>query len=347
MMVGALSKYSFMNAKLRARISEILTDEIFDQLANAPSIDAALALLRNTAFAGLEDTYARTGDLRLAELELLKTEIGLYKGLRPYLHTNSRPLDDALLSQFEVDNLKNAIRLYFDRSIRKRDVETGAHYILYEPILHDIPMDLIVNAGNFDEIAGLCEGTPYSRTIRKYAGTVLSEGSLFRMEVALDQDYYRDLLSAVRNLSSEDRKVALRLIGVEIDLQNISWIIRFKQFYDLPLEAVRAALIPGGFKLSASLIEELYRAESVSSVLQEFVKGSYPGLSALLSSLTSDSTSRLILIGRILEEIKKYEVQHILAGYPFTVGIILAYFLLKNDEMKRIRALLNTKYYGK
>ena len=342
-MARPLSKYSFINAKLRARISKILPDEMFDQLAKAPSLDDALALLRETPFAVLEDIYSRTGDLKQAELELLKNEIELYRNIRQYLHHNPMELVDALLTQFEIDNLKNAIRIYFNRKIRKRSDDISIHYILYDRIIHEMPIDIILNAENFDEIAGVCEGTPYSQIIRKYSHTVESEGSLFRMEIAFDHFYYNNLLASVGKLDKRDRTIALRLTGVEIDLQNINWIIRFKNFYDLPLGAVLAAIVPGGFNLDKSIIDELYSAQNVTSVLQGFVKSKYPGLSALLSSHTSDSTSRLLLIRRILEEIMKHEVQRILAGYPFTIGIILSYFVLKRNELKKIRIILNAK----
>ncbi len=342
-MARPLSKYSFINAKLRARISKILPGEMFEQLAKAPSLDDALALLRDTPFAGLEEIYSRTGDLKQAELELLKNEIELYRNIRQYLHHNSMELVDALLTQFEIDNLKNAIRIYFNRKIRKRPDDISIHYILYDRIIHEMPIDIILNAENFDEIAGVCEGTPYSQIIRKYSHTVESEGSLFRMEIAFDHFYYKNLLSSVDKQDKRDRTIALRLTGVEIDLQNINWIIRFKNFYDLPLDAVLAAIVPGGFNLDKSIIDELYSAQNVTSVLQGFVKSKYPGLSALLSSQTSDSTSRLLLIRRILEEIMKHEVQRILAGYPFTIGIILSYFVLKRNELKKIRIILNAK----
>ncbi len=344
-MASPLSKYSFINAKLRARISKILPDDVFDELVKSPSLEAALVLLRDTPFAGLERTYSTTGDLKQAELELLKSEIELYRNIRQYLHRNSMELVDALLSQFEIDNLKNAIRIYFDRKIRKRSSDTGIHYILYERIIHDIPFDIIVNAESFDEIAGACEGTPYNQIIRKYYHTVESEGSLFRMEIAFDHFYYKNLLASIDKLDHKDRTLAMRLVGVEIDLQNINWIIRFKNFYDLPIEAVLAAIVPGGFNLDMAVMEELYVAQNVTSVLQGFVKSKYPGLSTLLSSHTSDSTSRLLLIRRILEEIMKHEVQRILTGYPFTIGIILAYFVLKRNELKKIRTILNAKYY--
>lgn len=344
-MAYPLSKYSFINAKLRARISKILPGEMFDQLVKAPSLDEALALLRDTPFAGLEDTYSRTGDLKQAELELLKNEIELYRNIRQYLSHDTIELVDALLTQFEIDNLKNAIRIYFNRKIRKRSDDISIHYILHDRIIHEIPIDIILNAENFDEIASVCEGTPYSQIIRKYSHTVESEGSLFRMEIAFDHFYYENLLSSIDKLDKRDRTIALRLTGVEIDLQNINWIIRFKNFYELPLEAVLAAIVPGGFNLNRAIMDQLYSAQNVTSVLQGFVKSKYPGLSALLSSQTSDSTSRLLLIQRILEEIMKHEVQRILTGYPFTIGIILSYFVLKRNELKKIRVILNAKHY--
>ena len=342
-----LAKYAFINAKLRARISKILPHEMFLQLAKTASLDALLILLKETPFSELETIYSSTGDLKQAELKLIRYEIELYREIKQHLHPDSLPLVDALLAQFEIDNLKNAIRVYFDRKVRERPIDTSVHYIMYEPIIHDIPIDIILYAESFDEIAGLCQHTPYSPIIRKYAQVVESEGSLFSMEIALDHMYYKNLLSAAQHLDRKDRQIAIRLIGAEIDTQNISWIIRLKKYYDLPLEKLQASIIPGGITLNKSLIDELYRAQNVTSVLQGFVKGSYPEFMTLLTSQASGSTSGLVLIRRILEEIRKQEVQRILIGYPFTIGIILAYFLLKREELRKIRKLLIAKQYGR
>ena len=67
-MASPLSKYSIINAKLRARISKILPDETFSQLAKAPFLEEALGLLRETPFASLEEIYSTTGDLKQADL---------------------------------------------------------------------------------------------------------------------------------------------------------------------------------------------------------------------------------------------------------------------------------------
>jgi len=345
-MAGTLSKYSFINAKLRARISKILPDKVFSQLAKAPALDEAIAVLRETPFASLEGIYSETGDIKQAELEILKNEIDLYRNIREHLHKDSVGLVDALLHQFEIDNLKNAIRIFFAWKNEKQSIDTSLHYLLYDRIINDIPIDIIANADNFDEIAGVCEGTPYCQIIKKYSHTVESESSLFRMEIAFDHFYYNNLISSINELARRDRTIAIRLVGVEIDLQNINWIIRLKNFYNLPLDAVLATIVPGGFNLDRNVIDELYKTQNVAFILKGFVNSKYPELSALLSSQAPDSTSRLVLIRRMLQEIIKYEVQRILSGYPFTVGIILAYFILKRDELTKIRMILNAKQYG-
>ena len=56
--------------------------------------------------------------------------------------------------------------------------------------------------------------------------------------------------------------------------------------------------------------------------------------------------SRLLLVERILGQILSLEINRVLMGYPFTIGIILAYFILKDNEIKKIMTILNAKYYG-
>ena len=59
-----------------------------------------------------------------------------------------------------------------------------------------------------------------------------------------------------------------------------------------------------------------------------------------------DAVSRMALLERILEEILMWEIRRILTGYPFTIGIIIAYFVLKRSEIRRIMTVLNAKFYA-
>jgi V/A-type H+-transporting ATPase subunit C len=344
-MPTAIRTYAFINAKLRARISKLLPSSLFVKMARAYSLQEALTLLRDTPYSILDEIYRTTGDLKLGELELLKEEVKVFLEVTKHVSGGPLCLVQALLLGYEMENVKNALRLFFDRKIRNRSVDTSALYLLRERIIHDVSIDRIINAENLGELLRALASTPYGSLVEEQGERVLSEGTLFRLEIALDHFYYKNLLEKAGALDSRDRREALRIIGVEIDLVNINWIIRFRRFYNLQMKEVMSLIIPSGYHLKAERIQEAYTSQNVTNVLQDVIKSDYPGLSALLSSQPTDSVSRLLLVERVLERILMYETGRILMGYPFTIGVILAYFIFKKSEIKKVRAVLNAKLY--
>jgi V/A-type H+-transporting ATPase subunit C len=330
---------------LRARLSKILSSDFLQQLAEAHSLADALVLLRGTPFAILEELYNKSGDLKLGELELFSKEVALYQNMEKYVTGGVLEVVRSLSAYYEIENLKNALRLFFDISIRGRTVDEGIRFLYLDKILHDMDVTKIVISQDFDGVIDELRDTPYRHIVDKHHGAVTEQKSLFPLEVALDHYYYQNLITKTQPLNRPDREVTLRLIGIEIDLQNINWIIRFKNFHKLPIEMVLQFVIPHGFSVGPEIIREAYASQNVVRILQDIVRKKYPGLTTLLSSQATDAYSRLLLIDRILEQILMHEVGRMLSGYPFTIGIVLSYFILKRNEMRRIAAILNAKQY--
>lgn len=92
-MAGALTKYALINAKLRARDQRSSRTRSLDNWPSRRRSMRAGSCRRHPA-AHLEEVYGSTGDLRLAEIELLKGEIELYRSIHQYLHESSRHLVD-------------------------------------------------------------------------------------------------------------------------------------------------------------------------------------------------------------------------------------------------------------
>lgn len=353
-MPGALKQYAFINAKLRARISKLLPEEFFREMARAATLAEAAQMLAGTDFAAAEAAYSRTGDIKLAELELVRKEVSLYREIAALVEAEVRQVVQALALRFEVEELKNALRLWFDARIRGRRIEGALGYLLRERVQHAIALDEIVGAGSLAEAGAALRGTPYAAIVAEQAGRVMELQSLFPLEIALDHHYYRELIAAVAALEPRDRRVAERLIGVQIDMENISWLIRFKSFYRLSLEQVLEYSIPAGVNLSRELIASSFQSEHPAEVLSNLVRKRYPELAAMVSAGSGtvgqpggrDQYTRLVLIERILQQIMLLEVRRVLAGYPFTVGIILAYFILKEGEIRRLMTVLNAKFYN-
>jgi V/A-type H+-transporting ATPase subunit C len=294
----------------------------------------------------VQKIYERTGDIKTAELELLGRELEIYLELEKLVEETIRGFVHSLTGHFEIENLKNAVRLWFDRRVRGRNIEDARGYLLRRRIHHTLDVDRIINADNLEQVAEHLDGTPYAPIVREQATAVMEAASLFSLELSLDRYLYGRLTEAADQLGPRDREIARRLIGVEIDLQNISWLIRFKHFYSLEADQALRYTLPGGLNLDPELMRQTYAAERTDRQISALVGKRYPEIAPLLASQEqSKLTARLTMIERILDQIMKIEVRKILSGYPFTIGIISAYFILKSDEIRKIMTILNAKFY--
>ncbi|MBN2551982.1 MAG: V-type ATPase subunit [Spirochaetales bacterium] len=345
-MAGPLKTYAFINAKLRTRISKILPQEFIRQLVRSRSLAESVQMLAETDFAPVQKIYEQTGDIKSAELEMLSEELAIYLELEKLVEEEVRGFVHALSMRFETENLKNALRLWFDRRIRGRSIEDALSYLLREPIHHPIDLDAVIHADTLEQAAERLQATPYGAIVRQHAGRVMEDSSLFSLELALDRFQFGRLVQAADQLTPRDRDIAQRLIGVEIDLQNIGWLIRFKHFYSLDVEQALGSTLPGGLNLAPELMRASYESEHTDREISTLVGRRYPEIAPLLASRDQTRiTSRLTMIERVLGQIMTIEVRKILAGYPFTIGIIMAYFILKSDEMRKIMTVLNAKFY--
>jgi len=345
-MASPIAKYGFINAKLRTRLSKILNDDFIYQVVRAASLPEAVLLFANTNYAFIESIYSKTGDVKLIERELFNSLVKLYTEIEQYVDKDVLGIVHALATKFETENLKNVLRLWFDKNIRKRDISTALSYLYREPIHYNLNIDTILNTDSIEMVIDALQSTPYSQIIRENSQYLIQNKNLFRIEIGLDHYYYKELLEEAHKLDAKDKQIATRLIGVSIDMHNINWVVRFKTAYNLPIDEALNYCIPSGYNLNREAIAQAYKSESVTEILSEIVNKKYPGFQTLLSNQAQDTNARLMLVERILSLILSKEVSRALCGYPFSVGIILAYFILKENEIKKIMTILNAKYYG-
>lgn len=348
-MAGHVGRYAFINAKLRARLSTMLPEEYFERLEGSYSLADAFALLKETTYAGLTDIFDQTGDLKAVELELLRQEIERHRDLRRQTEEPVGELITAIELRYEVLVLKRAFRLWFDRTIRNRPIDEALPYLYRGQICYPIDVDAVVGSAGIEQIAAELRKTPYASIVEKYGSEVTTNRTLFPVEAALDRLYFQRLLAAFEHLDRLDREIAGKLIGIEIDIENINRLVRFKEVYGLSYEELIADLIPQGHRLGPKLIESIIAAPDTGARIAEVLGSEYPELSAMMSGgrPSSPLPARLLLIERVLEEVLAIEIRRVLAGYPFSIGIVIAYFLLVQNETKRIRAILNAKFYGR
>jgi len=342
----SVNTYSFINAKLRASMGKILSSDFLTRMENARSFTESVQLLRDTSFAVVEEVYAKTGDIKMCELELYKKEISLYREMGHSVKGEVLNFVRALAAFYEIENLKIALRLWFERTARKRSIAELVKYIYRDAIQHDLHIDDIISSGDIQQIAELLRKTPYAEIITQNAEHIKTENSVFPVEIALDYYFYHQLMKQAHSLDSRDFAIARRMIGVEIDNYALNLIARFRFFYHLPPEKTLMYCCPPGSTIDKDTIRLVYSSKNIGEALSEILRKKYSGLEMLLVSQAVDDISQVQSFERLLYQIKMHEVRRMLSGYPFTIGIILGYFVLKKEELHNIMTILNAKMLG-
>ena len=349
-MAGSLTTYAFINAKLKTRISKLLTDDFLRSLIHTQSLHESITRLSESSYGHLSKIYDETGDLKMCELALYRTEIALYSEVESHMKGGVLSFIQALATRYEIENLKNVLRIWFDRSVRRRDVATEALYLCRDQVHYRIDYEAILVSESLENIALILGTTPYADTVKSQATAVITKGSLFPLEIALDRHYFVNLFRTLESIGRRDGEVARRLIGAEVDLQNISRLTRTLHYYDLDPDSIEELIIPYGLNFEAESLRQDFKEgrppEAPSELLGEVITRRYPALKALLSGGGQELASQLGLVEELLEEIVMHEVRRALGGYPFTIGIVLSYFLLKQREMRRLVSILNAKRYN-
>ncbi len=342
-MSGKLKRYAYINAKLRGRISKITPDDIFLRMAAVSSPEEALQLLSSTSFAEFEAVYTKTGDIKMVEHHIRDREISLYLDLEQRTTGVISAFIGSLSIKFEIENIKNTLRLWFNRIIRKMDIDRS--YLYRRKIQYSIDFDGMIDAASLEEIVAILHNTPYSGIISSNIDGVLTEKRLFKLEMDLDIYFYKQLFATLKKLSNSDSAIAHRILGVEADIQNINMLLRFKRL-KFSLSDINSYFLSHGTNLSRKEIEAAYSLSEEQELLTNYLKRSYSGLQSLLSKEKEIGVSRLYILEKILNKVIQQEIRKILSGPPFTIGILLAYFLLKEYELKKIMMILNAVAYG-
>jgi len=342
---GRAGTYGFVNAKIRSKLSSLLSERDYTALMKKGSLEETIDALRSTPYRDELSTYMQTGDIKSVEFALYIHEINTVKMVHEILHGPAADFVEALLLRYEVDMVKNALRLWFDRAVRGRSIAGATEYLYQESLLHPPNFTALVNASGEEELRAALEGTPYYDLLSPKVAEIKEQQHLFHAELELDAFFYRTLGERTENLPEPDRRRAQKIIGVEIDIQNIDRIARFVSFFDVSERGQWDIVIPGG-SIPREVLQEAYGKRDVEEALHVIFARSYTGYQQATAEEKRSPYARLQNIERLLYTILHDEVKRLLRGYPFTIGTVLAYVFLKRREIGSVIRILNAKYYG-
>lgn len=323
-------------------------------------------------FLGATDTRAITsalshtvyGEHLRDPMDLPRIEHGLkqdlavsYMKILTFLKGKSGRFLEALLGKFELLNVKSIIRWFAGRDARAPgSVEP---FIFSLGKYHTIPIEEALKADDLESCIALMRNTPFARPLeigyQQYVAAGQAPGpaptgKLFPLELALDLDYYERLWQALDALGPLDKHNAGRLLGIQHDITNLVWILRFKEYYDLSPEQIFQYIIPHGWKIYGDIFWKLVADSNVIGAIVALQVSPYDDLLRSVAQVNrkGEHEVRPYVLGievRLLRYLYRQSLETFMK-FPLQAALLVAFFILKEMEIRDIITILSGRHLG-
>jgi V/A-type H+-transporting ATPase subunit C len=335
MVGGRVSEYAAVHARVRGMYADMLAPETWSTLREAASYAALIEILKETAYGShLGEIEDENLTPRRAVYQIKKHLADAFDVLVPLVPRLARFLMIQLYRRYEVDNLKALMR----------GIERGTPWEQVRYVLFPLGSFTTLDAERLMEAEGVgatierLRDTPYYDTLSHAIKRYTAEGSLFPLEVALDLDYWRTLWRDIDHLTGTDRAQARRIVGSLLDATNLMWAIRYRVNHHLSEEEIINYTLPFGYRVH----DEDVRAIAAGADVAQVIARVYPDLEDVREML-KEPQDGLPQLEALLQRYVMKECRTAFIGYPFHVGIPVAYLILTEFEIQDLTVLVEAK----
>lgn len=335
---SGVSGYAAISARVRAMYADLLDSQDFARLSAVPDLPSLISQLKTTAYGPyLEALKDQEVTPQKVLLHLKGRLADAFKSVINMAPQQTRPLLLQLYRYYEVDNLKAVLR----------GILSGSTYSRIRDVLFPfgemsvLPVQAMLEAGGIPAAVELLAGTVYEEPLSFAMKRYNVEQSLFSLEVALDLFYWRQLWQQAKRLTGTDRDQALRILGALMDMNNLTWVIRYRVYHDLSEEELINYTLPFGFHVR----DEDVRAVAAGSDIASVVEGIYPGLKDVNALMAEPRRGLPQLEVRLKRQLME-QCRAAFVGDPFHIGVPLAFLVLSDLEIQDLTVLVEAKSSG-
>ncbi|WXG43372.1 MAG: V-type ATPase subunit [Promethearchaeati archaeon SRVP18_Atabeyarchaeia-1] len=339
MYIGMPRKYAYLNAKIRALISKMLSAGDYEKILQSDTFEESARLLSTTVTGGeLVEALTRPQvDLFEVDQALSNIYAKSFKMICEYAPKQARLFLATYYSKIDVDALKTIIRAVHS-GIPK---DEALRYVI---TTSEKKRNEYSKLSESQSVAQLVEEVQ-DRVLRQAAINALplyeSTHSSVPLEASLDRTLYSLLWEQIIKLRSIDRTHAKSLVGARIDLTNMLIALRSRELNFGP-SVLELVTIPVSYKLKLSM-DDIAKTRTAGELLNIFSGTAYREVAQQARELFEKEPD-LTQIESLADRYIAHQSFREFAGYSFHVGIALAYLNLKFYELRNIKASIIGKY---
>lgn len=333
--------YAGAYARVAGLKAQLLGPQEWHTLLGAEDVRRVLDALRATAYGrALRPGESGEPNLETLERRLLGLSADNVLKARGQVRGAARTLLDVWWGHYELENLKAVFRGIehglSPAQMRDYLIPLGERSrIDWEVLLHERSVPALVER---------MAGTHYINPLRNALHLYARYGTLFPLEVAMDVRYYRDVPAAIKRLGANERAVATRLLGTQLDILNILWAFRYRVYYQLSAEEIVNFTIWHTVHTNVALIQDIATGAPAIEIVERIWGPGTVDLSGVTPNASeADQLPELELaLRRYWHGLARRAMQ----GYPFGLGQVLGYLILQELEVTDLVTLVEAKSLG-
>lgn len=333
-------RYAAVNARVRGGVANLLPSTVWAELLGATDLSDLVQWLAGTAYRDVLARYTEAPlEPRRVERALWQYLVQVYRAPLPFLRGGSASFVDWLWRRFEIDNLKTVLRTV-EQNVSPERIR--ASLIPLAPA-SELAWNSLADARSISAVVDRLGDSWYGRVLDDALERYRREGLLFVLDVALDLAYYRRLLRLLDGLSGRDRREAERFVGTMVDSQNLLWAYRYRIYFDLSPEEILNYTLHRKLRVDASVVRRIATGAPLPGIVTEVFGRYLPGMDRLNGMSDAEALPALeISFRRYLYQ----QAREVLRGYSLHLGIVLAYLVLLESEVRDLIALIEGKQAG-
>jgi V/A-type H+-transporting ATPase subunit C len=310
------TQFAYLHTRVSLYSRQLLGPEQLDALIDQPYGEAAQEETQTTS--------QYIGDLDQSNVNILLSELAVL--VRP-LSGSARDLLGYWAHRFELGNLKTIIRGKManqpQQAIEAQLQDMGR--------FTSLPINELLQSDSTAELLRRLEQTPYAE-IAHQARHLLEQGEqLFALDAALDRRYFAGLARRGATIDESSVQLLRSLVGSIIDRVNLVWLLRYRYAYNLPAAQAYYLLIPASHRLQPQRLQQIAQCAS----FEEAIASLPAPFDRILAGVTNTTE-----VTRRMEKESWRIATHALNHSSFNVARALAYMMLRERDLRRLRAIV-------
>ncbi len=337
-------KYGYSNARIKVMKALLIDTSILEELIRVRTVDGMAELLQRTSYKDDFTGEGRTGSqiIEIASARNFSRTVGKILKLAP---KDDLPAVKALLRKWDLLNMKTLIHAKM-QGVSYKEVKP---YLFTVGGLPECDCEQIMKAEG-DELFNELKKTElgkemlsvstaaFSKNMREIFNNALKNMNMFvQVESILDAYTYLFMDKGLAAVGGREISAIREILKKEIDAKNILIVERLKR-HKFGKDEIERYLIKGG-TLRPSFIERLIDAPDTQTVLP-LIKSKFGKLEIKEGSVSLTDLEIALEKALAAEKVAAFHRSLL------SVGVVLGFILLKEEEMNNLRKIAKAKEFN-